>query len=328
MVNIWTQRMNMSFFNKIASITGKTVLALALYKTWRFISLHLVLYGDRNLDRYKSKTQESWALVTGASAGIGYAYAEELVSRGFGVILLGHKPDELQQAESKLKSMPGQPKIKLITLDAITATPAEIDSALDPVKEMHLSILINNVGGVTAQPSFKSFVEYSATEIEAIINLNARFMAHVTHILLPSLKRNGPSLVLNMSSGSHMGMPWLCMYSAVKGFNASISRAISREAKALGMAIDSIVVYPGDVQSQANTHGLAPLSPTASHYAKVTLDRVVTAVRQGRNELNPFFLHGLSGLLDFVPETLFQKLVEGSIAEKVRVYGELAEKTR
>lgn len=77
------------------------VLGLLLYKILRFFSLHLALYGDKKLDRYKCGKQESWALVTGASAGIGFAYAQELVSRGFAVILLGHNSDELQQAEDR-----------------------------------------------------------------------------------------------------------------------------------------------------------------------------------------------------------------------------------
>lgn len=129
-----------------------------------------------------------------------------------------------------------------------------------------------------------------------MIDLNTRFMAHVTRILLPMLQRNGPSLILHISSGSHLGMPWLCIYSGVKGFNASFGRAVSREAKATNMAVDSIVIAPGHLQSQANAHGLAPFSPTARKYAKMTLDRVVTAVRQGRNEISPYWMHDLSGL--------------------------------
>ena len=84
----------------------------------------------------------------------------------------------------------------------------------------------------------------------------------------------------------------------MKGFNTSFSRAISREIKAINIVIDSIVVYPGDIHSQANTSGLASFSPFSRQYTKLALDRVVTAVRQRRNEMSPFWLHGLSGVLD------------------------------
>lgn len=119
-----------------------------------------------------------------------------------------------------------------------------------------------------------------------------------------------------------MGIPWLCTYSAVKGFIASFSRAISREMKATGVAINSIVVYPGDVHSQANTSGLAPFSPSSREYAKMALDRVVTAVRQGRNEMSPFWMHGISGVLDFVPEFLVQSLTQTSLEGKLEAQAE------
>lgn len=316
----------MTLMDKVVRIAGAIFLALLLYKTLRFFSLHLALYGDKKLDRYKCGRQEPWALVTGASAGIGFAYAQELASRGFAVILLGHNSDELQQAEDRLRPMPGQSQTKVVTLNAITASPAEVESVLHPVTRLNLKILINNVGGILAQPTYKELTEYTANEVDSMIDLNARFMAHVTRILLPVLQQNGPSLILHMSSGSHLGMPWICIYSGVKGFNASFGRAVSREAKATNMAVESIVIAPGDVQSQANAHGLAPFSPTAREYAKITLDRVVTAVRQGRNEMNPYWMHDLSGLCDFVPEFLLQKFGQESIVGKMRVCAELAQK--
>lgn len=307
---------------KLLNVAGTIALGIVSYNTWRFISFHLALYGDRKLDRYKSKNQRSWAIVTGASAGIGLGYAEELITRGFGVIIFGHKLDELQQAEIHLRTISDDSDIRIVKLDAITASPTEIKDALNEFKQLHITILINNVGGAVSWPFYKPFREHTADEVDNTINLNARFMAQLTRLLLPTLTQHSPSLILNMSSGSHMGIPWLCTYSAVKGFNASFSRAISREMKATGVAIDSIVVYPGDVHSQANTSGLAPFSPSSREYAKMALDRVVTAVRQGRNEMSPFWMHGLSGVLDFVPEFLVQSLTQTSLEGKLEAQAE------
>ncbi|CAI7590583.1 unnamed protein product [Penicillium bialowiezense] len=169
--------------------------------------------------------------------------------------------------------------VRIVKLDAITASPTEMELALNEFKQLHITILINNVGGAVSWSFYEPYTEHTADEVDKTINLNARFMAQLTRLLLPTLTQNSPSLIVNMSSGSHMGIPWLCTYSAVKGFNASFRRAVSREMKATGVAIDSIVAYPGDVHSQANTSDLAPFSPSSREYAKMTLDRAVTAVR-------------------------------------------------
>ncbi|KAK9851815.1 NAD(P)-binding protein [Penicillium brevicompactum] len=268
---------------KLLNVAGSIALGILSYNTWRFISFHLALYGDRKLDRYKSKNQRSWAIVTGASAGIGLGYAEELITRGFGVIIFGHKLDELQQAEIHLRTISDNSDIRIVKLDAITASPTEIKDALNEFKQLHITILINNVGGAVSWPFYKPSREHTADEVDNTINLNAR---------------------------------------AVKGFIASFSRAISREMKATGVAINSIVVYPGDVHSQANTSGLAPFSPSSREYAKMALDRVVTAVRQGRNEMSPFWMHGISGVLDFVPEFLVQSLTQTSLEGKLEAQAE------
>jgi 17beta-estradiol 17-dehydrogenase / very-long-chain 3-oxoacyl-CoA reductase len=117
------------------------------------------------------------------------------------------------------------------------------------------------MSGPFAQPSFKTLTECTAAEVGGTINMNARFMAHVMRILLPNLTHNGPSLIFNMSSGADLGMPWLSMYSAVKGFKSSINRAVSGEAIGIDAAFDNVVLYPGDVQSQANVQGPALFFP-------------------------------------------------------------------
>ncbi|KAF2011991.1 NAD(P)-binding protein [Aaosphaeria arxii CBS 175.79] len=289
---------------------------LLLRRTWRFLTFHLNFAGDVQLLKYQRP--RSWALVTGSSAGIGLGFAKELVLRGFNVILLGHLPGELQSAETMLRQLPGAKEILTVTLDARTSTPAEIETALEPVTKLPLTILINNVGGITFKPYYQKLEDHTAGQIDDMINLNARFAAHVTRVLVPTLKLHGPSAILNVSSGSCRGMPWMSLYSSVKAFNAAFGRALAREFIAEGSKIDSLVVCPGDVQSQANTRALAPGSPTAETFAKAVLDRVVTAVRQGRVEIMPYWAHDLQlSLFEALPEFLAQRLTVTSISSKI-----------
>ena len=74
-------------------------------------------------------------------------------------------------------------------------------------------ILVNNVGGVTTYPQYVSHSEISDAHIDNIMNVNARFPTHITRNLLPLLKENAPSLILNTGSvGGLVGVPFIVTY--------------------------------------------------------------------------------------------------------------------
>lgn len=66
--------------------------------------------------------------------------------------------------------------------------------------------------------NFKPLTEYSFDEIDGFIDLHARFLARIIRLVLPFLPRMSPSLIMNVSSGADIGMPWMVIYSATKGF--------------------------------------------------------------------------------------------------------------
>ena len=91
----------------------------------------------------ENRPGQSWALITGASAGIGLSCGHELAARGFNVVLLGHKPDELAEAKAAIEDASPAVEVRILELDVITASAEEIDAALDSISHLPLTVLVN-----------------------------------------------------------------------------------------------------------------------------------------------------------------------------------------
>ena len=290
------------------------------YKTWDFSSLWIL--PKKSLTAYQRPTR-AWALVTGSSAGIGQGLTLELAARGFNVILLGHLPDELEQARQKLLTETPTADVKILVLNAATATTDEIAKSISSISHLPITILINNVGGVPIKPNMQDYDHNTPAQLDMMINLNARFMAQLTHTMLPVLKQNGPSLLINISSLGKLGFPGVAIYSGTKGFVSSLTQALKREAVASKWPIDIIAILPGDVQTSMNYKGLAPGTPSSREFAGAILDRVPRAVGRGTVELSPWFVHHVAWtVMGLVPEGVLMKAMNDAFEAKRKAYAE------
>jgi 17beta-estradiol 17-dehydrogenase / very-long-chain 3-oxoacyl-CoA reductase len=166
-------------------------------------------------------------------------------------------------------------KIKILVANAIYVSQAQIEVFVAEVKGLHVTILVNNIGGLPLKEDFfKPLMEYTMEEIDDTIYLNSRFMARLTRVLLPILVRNGLSLIKNMSSGAHVGMPYLVMYSATKAFVSGFTAVLGIEAKAEKLPIELIAFAPGSIRSGGHRVALSWSVPSADKWAKEALGRV------------------------------------------------------
>lgn len=271
---------------------------------------------NERLSRYQRQPR-AYALVTGASGGIGLGYAQELLARGFGVVLHANNREKLAAMADKLRAENPGAAVETISLDARKSNNEDFAAAFKPVIDLPITVVINNVGAITLRPPFVATINYTAEDVDDMINVNARFQAQVSRIMLPVLARNGPSLMLHMSSGAHIGMPWMGMYSGTKAFNIALSTSINRECHAEGVKVSSIAVILGDVHSEGNTIAVSAFSPTSRQFAKTVLDRVELAVDRNLNVICPYWLHALqSTFLEALHETLIRSGVASAIKTK------------
>lgn len=321
----------------VLALIGTLVCLTVVERLFDFVSFHFTTPAHP-LESYRRRgPKPTYALITGASAGIGYGIAQSLVKNGFGVILLGHKADELAEAAAQLGPLVPEAHragagdlVRTVVMDAQAATPQEMEDKLRAAvvdEGLRVSILVNNVGAnPVAPPAFRDLRTYSPGDIDGVIDLNARFMARLTTLMLPVLVERGAgvdergmsfgthrhSLVLNVSSGGYVGLPWLVMYSATKAFNLAFSRALSRELEADPETrhIDCLCVVPGDVKSQGNCMGNSKGSPDSETFGRYVVERVDGAVRRGWRDMSPYWLHHLQLMvLGLIPERYVTKSV-------------------
>lgn len=103
--------------------------------------------------------------------------------------------------------------------------------------DLHLTVLINNVGGGPRDPSIAALQDHPAPHIAACVSLDALFGVYLTHALLPRLLARAPALVLNVGSGADVGAPFLSFYGGAKAFVAAFTRAVARECAVGGVEV-------------------------------------------------------------------------------------------
>jgi len=255
------------------SFLGILCILKFLYNSGKFGWLHLCRKAD--LSKYGAKNG-SWAVVTGASEGIGRGFAEALASRGFNVVLISRSVDNLKRLakdiEDASSKRPTKVQTKVVPCDCSdvgVATFTEIRKALEG---LDVAVLVNNVGVNTAIPT--PLEDTPDEEVERILNVNVRFTTKLTKMVIPILKRRSKSLILNLSSTSgYFPVGLMPVYSATKAYLDAFSKALSQELKPLG--IDCISIVPHYVVSAMSRFKKPTLLvPTANQFAQDTLTKI------------------------------------------------------
>ena len=186
---------------------------------------------------YKGST----ALITGASGGLGQAYAEQLAERGSHLVLVGRSEDKLQALAQRLER---QNKISTTVLTADLASSTEVDQLISSLKARRIDVdlLINNAGfGV-----FQRFLETPLERQIEEIDVNVRAVVLLTHALAPSMVAKKTGGVINLSSSAgFQPVPGANVYAASKSFVLLFSEALAQELVETGVRV--LAVCPGPV---------------------------------------------------------------------------------
>ena len=185
-----------------------------------------------------------WALVTGASSGIGAALAEELAAGGAHLVLTARRARRLTKLRNKLHAAYGV-RIEVLPGDlAQPNTPTEI-FAFTQERGITVDLLVNNAG-VGSYGAFRA----SDRERElGIIQLNCSALVHLTHLYLPGMveRRSGAILIVS-STAAYQGVPYMATYAASKGFGLLFAEALAREVEGHGVRVCALC--PGPTASE------------------------------------------------------------------------------
>jgi short-subunit dehydrogenase len=184
-----------------------------------------------------------WALVTGASAGIGVALARELAGHGAKLILTARRKDRLDTLAAELTAKGTEVRIVAADLNE-PAAPQQIYDATEAAG-IPVDILINNAG-------LGQFGAFHLTPIEqelSQIRVNCEAMVHLSRLFVPHMveRRRGWVLVV-ASTASFQPIPYLNTYAATKVFDRFFAQALAAEVARFGVKVT--VLCPGPTESE------------------------------------------------------------------------------
>ncbi|KAK2062766.1 NAD(P)-binding protein [Colletotrichum caudatum] len=271
----------------------------------------------------------AWALVTGASDGIGKGLADELARRGFNVVIHGRNDAKLEDVRRGLALRHPGREFRIAVGDAVAlcAGTRPWDAMLAPLKGLNLRVLVNNVGGVPMVPILRRLDESSAEEITENVHLNALFPTLLSAVLLPRLRNPAaPALIINVGSMADMGLPQLSFYGGCKAYLNTLSTSMVRELAMARADVEVLGMRVGAVVTPTRRDLIQPrvFWPSVETMAESILDRVGC----GRVVVVPYWGHALlSWLADLMPSVLEEpvvKMIMGRlIVEEKKLYSKV-----
>jgi short-subunit dehydrogenase len=183
-----------------------------------------------------------WAVVTGASAGIGAEFARALARDGLSVVLVARREDRLRQLASELESTFG---VSARAVAADLAAPGGAAQVARACAGLEVGVLVNNAGAGYAG----LFEHQDADRLRDMIALNCAAPVLLTRALLPEmLSRRRGAVVIVGSVAGRQPIPLHAVYSATKGFDVLFGESIWVELRERG--VDVLVLQPGPVATE------------------------------------------------------------------------------
>lgn len=257
------------------------------------------LYGLRprtNLRLYGAHA-DSWAIVTGATSGIGKGFAQALATAGLNLVLVSRTAAKLDEVKQEL-DVKSTGQVKTIACD-VGANPLQAaEQIVRDVQGLSIGLLVNNVGVTTRVPEM--LTDTSDEDIQKIVDVNVLFTTFLTKRIVHMMKSRSCARagILTLSSLSAViPNPLQAVYSGSKGFDDRFSRSLAPEVEK--NKIDVMSVTPGFVVSQMSKVRRSSLMVPGP----VTFAQSALAMLGAARSISPYWPHALmQWIYDSLPE--------------------------
>lgn len=260
--------------SKVLSLLG------VLYKT--------LIRGGKKLRKYGE-----WAVVTGATDGIGKAMAFELAKQGLNIVLISRSEEKLNAVKRELTEK--YPKVQ-VRVEVVDFSAFGVDAAAKlqrTLAALDVGVLVNNVG--VSYPFCQWFHELSDDEVQGLLSLNVESTTWMTRAILPGMLGRKRGAIVNMSSAAARApLPLLAQYSAAKGYIENFTRSLSAEYASKGLSFQCqsplwVATPMSFPNSKVPVDKRATLfTPTARTYARYAVARIGYDVM-----VSPYWAHEL-----------------------------------
>jgi len=252
-------------------------------------------------------------LITGASSGIGEAFAHRLAEEGHNLVLIARSEDKLRALCDELKA-----KHKITAhFVAIDLIDFEADERLFRETEQHgleVNFLINNAG-------FGSMGDFATLDLEKeleIINLNISALVALTHRYIKPMRERRSGTIINVSSAAgFQPLPFMATYAASKAFVSSFTEAIAEENRPFGIQV--MALCPGSTKT--NFFAASGIDRPIQVKGQETVDDVVDTAMNSLNGKKSKVVSGWTNYLaslstNFVPNALITRVVGKALRSK------------
>jgi short-subunit dehydrogenase len=202
-----------------------------------------------------------WALVTGASAGIGAEFARALARRGMSIVLTARRED-------RLKGLAGELGVPTRVVPADLAAADGADRLADAVADLEIGVLVNNAGFGHAG----RFEKIPTERLRAMVQVNCLAPVVLTSRLLPAMRQRGRGAVIVVGSiAGRQPLPLHGVYAATKAFDLFLGESLWGELR--GTGVDVIVLEPGATDTE-----FQDVAGETSHAGESAADVVAVAL--------------------------------------------------
>jgi len=196
------------------------------------------------MPRMSANWSGKWALVTGASAGIGIAFAKELAAGGTNLVLTARRRDRLEELARTLMAT-YKVSAEVFPADLADSNAPQKIFAFTKEKGIEIDLLINNAG-------FGQYGEFPSIESQRLLDMvqvNCTAVVHLTRLFLPQMvqRKRGDILIL-ASTASFQAVPYISTYAATKAFDLLFAEGLAEEMKPYGIRVCALC--PGSTQSE------------------------------------------------------------------------------
>ncbi|XP_032082119.1 very-long-chain 3-oxoacyl-CoA reductase [Thamnophis elegans] len=184
----------------------------------------------------------TWAVITGATDGIGKAYAEALAKKGMKVVLISRSQEKLDKTASEIED---KYKVETKTIAADFENRETIYNKIKAGLEgLEIGVLVNNVGASYDYPEYFLEIPDLDRQIEKIININAVALCKMTQFVLPRMVERSKGIIINITSLSGVAeTPFLTLYAASKVFGNFFSQSLGLEYRDKGILVQTVQPY-------------------------------------------------------------------------------------
>ncbi|MCG7391819.1 SDR family oxidoreductase [Microvirga sp. ACRRW] len=214
-----------------------------------------------------------WAVITGASSGIGAELARVLASKGYFLVLVARRHERLEALAGEIQSVH---KIEVETMALDLEDREAPQDLVEMLRDRGIRVhtLVNNAGfGLRG-----NFATLPVERQMAMIDLNVRALTALSRLMLPGMLERGRGGILNVAStAAFQAGPYMAVYYATKAYVLSLSEALHEEAKSRGVTVTALC--PGSTESEFSatadveySRTLRPTLMTAAEVARIGVE--------------------------------------------------------